>query len=548
MAVGSTDRGAIADEQPRWLGLLRALLDDAPAGPLADGLRRTGQGAAELIGCRCAIVTVLDRDGALEHFVPAGPDGQTVDRVARLPVREGPLAPVVDEGRTVRLAGDERGLEVVQLTAVLGIPVEADGAVVGGLYLCDPIDRATFTDGDEQLGLLFARVAAALIQRARLTQAAEQRQRWLSESAALTRALLSGDDVNPLRLVVERVRDTADADLVAVVAERVEGRAYEVIEAAGPHAAALVGRMVSAAALASRVIVEGVPRVVSDLSSGGRHAELADLVGAESAVLVPLSGAGVDRGLLAMYRRPERPGFNGAEMDAAAMFAAQLSLALELADSRTKRERDVLLDDRGRIARDLHDHVIQRLFAIGLTTQSVTAQVDPRASARLQDCVDGIDQSIAQIRSTIYRLTGPLVSGENSIRTRAARLVEDMAPVLGFRAELDVRGPVDFGVEDDLTDDCVAVLREAITNAAKHAQANRVTVTITVSAAELCLEVGDDGRGIGAVSRRSGLANLRTRAERRGGRLIVASGTPRGTRLTWTVPIGPASQSVRSVC
>jgi signal transduction histidine kinase len=251
--------------------------------------------------------------------------------------------------------------------------------------------------------------------------------------------------------------------------------------------------------------------------------------------------------MLAMFRRPERPAFTVADADVAVMFVAQMTLALELADTRAKRERGALLDERGRIARDLHDHVIQRLFAIGLTTQSVTAQVDQRAADRLQDCVAGIDEAITQIRSTIYRLTGPLVSAENSIRTRAARLVEDMAPVLGFRAELDVRGPIDFGVEDDLTDDCVAVLREALTNAAKHAQANRVSVTITVSAAELCLEVTDDGRGIGGVSRRSGLANLRTRAERRRGRLIVASGAPRGTRLTWTVPIGTASRSVRSV-
>ena len=545
--VGSTDRGAVADKQPRWPDLLRALIDDARGVSLADGLRRTCRSAAELLDCRCVILTVLDRDGGLENFISADRAGQTVDSVALLPVRDGVLAPVIDEGRIVIASGD-RSLELAQVTAVLGVPIDLDGTTVGGLYACDPTDGRAFTEEDEHLGLLLVRIASSIIGRARLNHAAEQRQRWLSESAALTRALLSGEDTNPLRLVAERVRDMADADLVAVLAERSEGRAYEVIEAAGPHAAALVGRAVSAGTpLASRVLAEGEPRVVSDMASGGRHAELADIIGAESAILAPFSGGGVDRGLLTMYRRPERAVFSPAEIDAATMFAAQLSLALELADSRAKRERSALLDERGRIARDLHDHVIQRLFAIGLTTQSVTAQVDNRAAGRLQDCVEGIDETIAQIRSTIYRLTGPLVSAGNSVRTRAAHLVEDMAPVLGFRAELDVRGPVDFGVEDDLTDDCIAVLREALTNAAKHAQASRVAVTITVSAAELTLEVADDGRGIGAVSRRSGLANLRTRAERRGGRLIVASGAPRGTRLSWTVPIGAASRSVRSV-
>jgi signal transduction histidine kinase len=195
----------------------------------------------------------------------------------------------------------------------------------------------------------------------------------------------------------------------------------------------------------------------------------------------------------------------------------------------------------------LHDHVIQRLFAIGLTLQSAATQAELRSTNRLQDSVAGIDETISQIRATIYRLTGPLTSAENSIRTRAARLVEDMTVVLGFRAELDVRGPVDFGVEDDVTDDCIAVLREALTNVGKHASASRVDVAISASTSELTLEVTDDGCGIGAVSRRSGLANLRTRAERRHGRLIVASGTSRGTRLTWSVPIGAGSGRVRSV-
>jgi signal transduction histidine kinase len=546
--VGSTDQGAVADEQPQWHDVLRTLIDDAREASLADGLRRTCHSAADLLDCRCVIVTVVDRDGGLEHFISADRTGQTVDSAALLPVRDGLLAPVIDAGRIVSVSGDDRALELAQVTSVLGVPIDLDGSTIGGLYACDPSDGGAFSAEDERLGMLLVRIASSVIGRARLNHAAEQRQRWLSESAALTRALLSGDDVSPLRLVVERVRDMADADLVAVLAERSEGSAYEVIEAAGPHAGALVGRTVAAGTpLAARVLADGAPRVVSDLSSGGRHAELADIIGAESAILAPFSGGGVDRGLLTMYRRPERAAFTAAEIDAATMFAAQLSLALELADSRAQRERSALLDERGRIARDLHDHVIQRLFAIGLTTQSVTAQVDNRAAGRLQDCVEGIDETIAQIRSTIYRLTGPLVSAENSIRTRAARLVEDMAPVLGFRAELDVRGPVDFGVEDDLTDDCIAVLREALTNAAKHAQASRVAVTITVSAAELTLEVADDGRGIGAVSRRSGLANLRTRAERRSGRLIVASGTPRGTRLDWTVPLGNANRPVRSV-
>ena len=552
MGVQTTQSGGAEQAHVRWKSLLRTLTDDAPASTMGETLRRVATSAADLLGCRCVVLTVLDRNRVIGHFVPAGPDQQAVEQASRLPVREGPLAPVVDSDRIVRVNAVREQLATSPVNAdvreVLGVPVRFDDATLGGLYACDRLDDAPFSDGDVELAVLLAEVTAAVINRSRLSQAAEQRQCWMAESAELTRALLSGEHANPLRLVVERVRDIADSDLVAVLAERPDRHSYEVIEAAGPYATALPGSAVTAEApLASRVLAEGAPRAVSDLSAATRHSDLAELVGAESAILAPLTGGGVERGLLAMYRRPERPPFTDSESEAATLFAAQLTLALELADNRAKREHGALLEERGRIARDLHDHVIQRLFAIGLTLQSSAAQNDARAAPRLLDCVDGIDQTIAQIRATIYRLTGPLISAENSIRTRAARLVEDMTVVLGFRAELEVRGPVDFGVEDDVTDDCIAVLREALTNAAKHAAATRVDVTISASASELTLEVTDDGCGIGAVSRRSGLANLRTRAERRHGRLIVASGASRGTRLTWTVPIGAESSRVRSV-
>jgi signal transduction histidine kinase len=496
------------------------------------------------------VIVALDRNRRVEHFVAAGADKELAQRAARLPVREGALAPVLDGQRVsagLRDAAAGPALALLQAGRMLGVPIVIDGDTRGGLYVFDRQDDAPFDAEDEELAGLLADVAASVIRRKRLRQAAEQRHRWLTESAALTREMLAGAEVDPLRLVVTRVRDIADADLVAVLAERPDQHSYEMIEAAGPHAAALQGKAVSAGTtLAASIIADGMPRLVSELSSAGRATDLAELIGAESAILVPLSGAGVERGLLTMYRRPERPRFTAAEADAATLFAAQISLALELAEARARRERSALLDERSRIARDLHDHVIQRLFAIGLTLNGVSPQTDGAAAARLHDCIEGIDAAIGQIRSTIYRLAGPLVSAENSIRARAARLVEDMTPVLGFLAELDVRGPLDFGVEDDLTDDCIAVLREALTNAAKHAQASRVTVTITVNPHELTLEVTDDGCGIGAVSRRSGLANLRTRAERRRGRLIVASGPTRGTRLTWTVPLGNGTSPVRS--
>jgi signal transduction histidine kinase len=288
---------------------------------------------------------------------------------------------------------------------------------------------------------------------------------------------------------------------------------------------------------AAEVISDGAPRVVTGLGATSQPTDMVRIVGAESGILVPITGPGVERGMLAVFRGPQRPAFAPAEVEAATMFAAQMTLALELADSRARRERLALLDERDRIARDLHDHVIQRLFAIGLSLQSVGVGLEGEAGKRLLAGVDDIDDTIGQIRSTIYRLTGPVLGAENSIRARIARLVDEIAPLLGFRANYEIHGPVDFGVTDEVTHDCIAVLREALTNVAKHADASSVFVSVALSPDVLTLQVADDGRGIGRSSRRSGLANLRARAERRGGELTVTSGDAGGTRLTWSVPV-----------
>lgn len=501
----------------KWQTLLDVLTSGAPGEPVADVLSRVAESAAEIVGCRHAMITLADTAGAVHHLLPPGAGPQTSER----------LDPVARAGRASR---DDHSR--------LGVPITLERRAVGGLYLGDPLERDRFTAADEQVAGLIAGAAAAIVRRTRLTEDYERRHRWLAESAALTRTLLSGDSGDPMQLVVKHALDVAEADLVAVVAEREDGRSYEVIDAAGAAAPAVHGRIIDAAhTFAAEVIADGAPRVVNGLGSSNRRSELVNASGAESAVLVPITGPGVERGMLAVFRGPSRPAFAPAEVEAATMFAAHMTLALELADSRAHRERVALLDERDRIARDLHDHVIQRLFAIGLSLQSVAPGLDGEPAKRVLAGVDDIDDTIGQIRSTIYRLTGPVLTAENSIRARLARLIEETAPLLGFRAACEIHGPVDFGLDDDVTHDCIAVLREALTNVAKHAGASRVAVSLALEPAGLRLDVADDGRGIGRSSRRSGLANLRARAERRGGSLAVTSEDAGGTRLTWSIPV-----------
>jgi signal transduction histidine kinase len=251
---------------------------------------------------------------------------------------------------------------------------------------------------------------------------------------------------------------------------------------------------------------------------------------------IPLVGYHGARGALVVGRLHDRRRFTDADLDMATTFANHAAIALELADARADQQRVLLLEDRDRIARDLHDHVIQRLFAAGLSLESLVSALgtDERAK-RVAGVVDDIDDTIRQIRTSIFHLRGPLVPTQASPRARLAEVAADLARPLGFSPRLTFSGPVDTLVGDDLADDLVAVLREALTNVARHAHASSVDVMVTVSAGELSIDVIDDGVGLGQADRRSGLTNLRERAERRGGCLIMPE--REGTHLKWTIPL-----------
>jgi signal transduction histidine kinase len=195
-----------------------------------------------------------------------------------------------------------------------------------------------------------------------------------------------------------------------------------------------------------------------------------------------------------------------------------------------------VLDDRDRIARDLHDRVIQRVFAIGLSLQEATRSADPELIvSRVNTAVDNLDTTITEIRTAIYELDGGDVKG--GLRHGVLELVGELTPLLGARPEVTFAGPVE-NVPQRTADNLLAVVREALTNAAKHAQASRFLVTVSASD-HVTLEVVDNGVGLPSVTSKEGLglANLRSRAERLGGECVIAAGDFGGTRVTWRVPV-----------
>jgi signal transduction histidine kinase len=211
-------------------------------------------------------------------------------------------------------------------------------------------------------------------------------------------------------------------------------------------------------------------------------------------------------------------------------FAGQAALALERAAAQEEREVLAILEDRERIARDLHDVVIQRLFATGLHLQTAARLARPEVAERVNAAVDDLDSTIRDIRSAIFELRSPVAT---DIRGEIRTLIEGSAASLGFRPALDISGPVDSATPDALRPDLLAVLREALSNVVRHAQATAVVVSIRAGNGEITLEVLDDGVGVPDQIARSGLSNMRDRAAKHQGTFAVHPVSPHGTRVEW---------------
>jgi len=255
------------------------------------------------------------------------------------------------------------------------------------------------------------------------------------------------------------------------------------------------------------------------------------------AVLVPLGPVGDVRGVLTAGRHQGALPLSPAAVDMLITFAAQAGIGLELAEHRHDAQRLELFEDRDRIARDLHDLVIQRLFATGMSLQSTTAMMrDPEVLQRVEKAVDALDETIRDIRSTIFSLQSRGEAEHPAVRGRILEIVEEMTDSLGYPPGLRMAGQLDARVPEPIAEQLLAALREALANAAKHAKASRVDITVEAGT-DLVLTVRDNGVGLGGPTRRSGLANLAERADELGGTMRATSAEGGGTELEWRVPL-----------
>jgi len=536
--------GEVLSTQGRLRGLLRANQTISVDLGLPVVLRRIVSAARELVGARYAALGVIASDGLLAEFVHVGMDPGTVARIEHLPQGKGLLGALIADPRPIRsrtIAEDPRSSGFPDghppMSSFLGVPIRVRGVVFGNLYLTESV-HGTFSAEDEELANALAATAGVAIENARLYQAAQTRQQWLQASTAITRRLLSADPGRPLEFIAERSRSIADADLVSVLLP-IPGRAGELrVEVAdGTGAAELLGlRVPIVGSFAGRVYRTGEPLRAANSRAepplvfvGGGALDIGPVL-----VLPLLGSQRAVQGVLTVARFAGRPTFTTDDLEMAAGFANQASIAIELADARGEQQKADMSADRERIAADLHDHVIQSMFAAGLTLQAVASRLNPGPMTdRILGAITTLDDTIKRIRTSIFELQQEPNAASNGVKGRLRDAVDDLIPALGFEPTLRIVNLIPDRLSEDVAVDLVAVLHEALSNVARHACAESIDVDVTMDGDRITIDVRDDGKGMGTSTRRSGLANLRRRAERHEGTLIVTDREPTGTHLCW---------------
>jgi len=485
----------------------------------------------------------------LISFVHEGMDPDTVQRIGHLPVGKGLLSLSLLDTPALRMEDMTRHPAAVgfpehhpPMRAFLAVPITIRGTVFGNLYLTHVDPARVFSESDEVAARTLAFSAAVAIDNAQLFERERTSVKWMEASREITTALLSSAEPHqhPLQLIAESARILTDAEqaivLVPTEADLPDDEVDTLVVAAavGLHATEVLGQRIPVDGSTSGQVFRSGRPVISERLRYPIQA-FTD-VGQRPAIVMPLRARDDVVGVIAIARAANEPPFNERYLDLVSDFATHAAIALVLASAREDSQQLTILAERERIAHDLHDHVIQRLFAAGMDLQGTLARARaPEVAERLNRTLDDLQTIIEEIRTTIFQLKSPL-GKSGDFRHRIQRVVADLTKNRDVVTTVRLHGPM-TAVAGELAEHAEAVTAEAISNALRHSGGSRLTVEVSV-ADMFILNVIDNGCGIPAGnSRRSGLANMTRRAEQIGGTCEVTNPPEGGTRVHWIAPL-----------
>jgi len=554
---------SVRSSRDRVRKLLEAVIAIGSGLDVEAALTKIVQAAATLVDARYGALGVIGGDQRLARFITVGMSQAQITAIGAYPEGHGLLGELIRNPVPLRAAdlsahAQSSGFPANHplMRSFLGVPVRVRGQVYGNLYLTEKAGGAAFDADDEAVLTALAAAAGVAIDNARLFEEsqrlaeesqrhyaeARRRQEWLEITGDLSRELLSAEQARDVMAgFIGRVRAFAHADLALIAVARADQTGLLIVAADGQGAERLIGTVVGIDdTLFGHVYKSGRSELVADVQRDERavwEASAAPDLG--PVFLAPLGAAGHSRGALSVSRVAGAEAFDQQTADLTAELAVQAAVVLELAQRRKDSEQLSLYADRDRIGRDLHDLAIQRLFATSMSLQSaykITGK--PEVARRVTQAVTDLDETIRVIRSTIFSLHAHEMDEDAlSVRAEVIGICERAAAVLGFTPAVRFNGPIDTLVSEPASEHLLAVLREALSNIARHAHATSAEVDVSADATGIKLTVTDDGAGIREGGRRSGLANLRERAEQLDGTFTTAPGATGGTVLEWAVPI-----------
>ncbi|MDO5048509.1 MAG: GAF domain-containing protein [Actinomycetaceae bacterium] len=520
--------------------------------------------AASLTGAPFGALIVLNAWGDTIMFLMHGFSPQEAQAMSVAPILRGLVGAIPPSGYLMINDLEDNPhyapivTETIAISNFVGVPIRVKDQLFGRLFLADK--PGGFTETDVKLLQFLSDAAGVAVENARLYQEANARERWMTATQEITSALLEGtDEEDALALIAKTVREVSDSDTALIVLPSV-GDTWVCEIADGYRADQLIGSEFSDRGRAMAVLHAGAGMLVNSFARAST-VRVPELRRFGPALYAPLVNHRVASGVLILLRVPGRMPYEPSDLPLAEGLATQAAFALEIAEARLMEDMNALLDERDRISRDLHDFAIQQLFATGMQIENAKAsisQTEPDVE-RIQEILDGalsaVDESVSQIRAIVHNLREP--DRDVDIVERVRRETSIAREALGFAPSLvvEIEGncegedetdelrEIGGRIDPDLADDITAVIREGLSNVARHAHATAALVKITyqpdLEVPQVQIIVEDDGVGIAPDRERtSGIGNLATRARRHGGSMSISRcETGCGTRMVWTAPV-----------